>query len=75
MTNNTKDFLDDAPLLDYGIIGLESLPFIDSAGEYADNSTAQMISKAISNFDLISKRTGFVLLLKPDGKHVFRKLE
>jgi hypothetical protein len=74
ITKNTKDFLDDAPVLDYGIIGLEALPFIDPAGEYKDNTTAQMISKAISEFGLISKRTGFVLMLKPNGRHVFKDL-
>lgn len=74
VTNNTKDFLDDAPVLDYGIIGLEALRFVDPASEYKDNKTAQMISKAVSDFDLVSERSGYVLMLRSDGKHVFRRL-
>lgn len=30
VTNNSKDFIDDAPIYNYGIIGLEAI-FIDSA--------------------------------------------
>jgi hypothetical protein len=74
VTNNTKDFLDDAPVLDYGIIGLEALGFIDSASNYKDNKIAQMISKAVSEFDLISERSGYVLMLKPNSQHVFKRL-
>jgi len=74
VTKNTRDFLEDAPVLDYGIIGLEALPFIDPAKDYKDNQTAQMISKAVSEFSLISERSGFVLMLHPNGRHVFRRL-
>lgn len=74
VTKNTKDFLADAPVLDYGIIGLEALPFVDPAKDYKGNKTAQMISKAVSEFSLAAERTGFVLMLKPNGKHVFRRL-
>lgn len=74
VTKNTKDFLADAPVLDYGIIGLEALPFVDPSNEFKSNLTAQMISKAVSEHSLIAERTGFVLMLKPNGKHVFRRL-
>lgn len=74
VTKNTKDFLADAPVLDYGIIGLEALPFVDPAKDYKDNKTAQMISKAVSEHNLISEHTGFVLMLHPSGRHVFRRL-
>lgn len=74
VTRNTKDFLDDAPVLDYGIIGLEALPFVDPAHDYKSNLTAQMISKAVTAHSLVAERTGFVLMLKPSGKHVFRRL-
>jgi hypothetical protein len=33
-----------------------------------------MISAAISENNLISQRTGFVLMLKPKGKHMFKRL-
>jgi hypothetical protein len=74
VTKNTKDFLADAPVLDYGIIGLEALPFVDGAPEYKDNKTAQMISKAVSEQNLAAQRTSFVLMLKPKGKHFYKKL-
>jgi len=74
VTKNTKDFLDDAPVYDYGIIGLEALPFIDSSPSYAQNTTAKLISKAYREFELHSEKTGFLLMLKPDGKHVFKRL-
>lgn len=67
-------FLDDAPVLDYGIIGLDALPVIDPTSEYKENRTAQLISKAILDFDLVSERCGFALMLKQDGHHVFRRL-
>jgi hypothetical protein len=71
VTKNTKDFLADAPVYDYGIIGLEA---VDPAKDYKNNKTAQMISTAISEHNLISNRSGFVLMLKADGKHFFKKL-
>lgn len=74
VTKNTKDFLKDAPIFEYGIISLEALKFIDSDMTYKKNSTARMISEAISEFNLVSERGGFVLFLKPEGSHVFKKL-
>lgn len=74
VTKNTKDFITDSPILEYGIIGLEALPFIDSSQTYKDNKTAKMISKAISDFDLVSIKSGFLLLLRSNGKHVFKKI-
>ena len=35
------------------------------------NETAKLISRAVSDFDLGSHRTGFLLMLRPDGKHSF----
>ena len=75
VTKNTADFLDDAPVFEYGIIGLEALSFIDPAKTYKENQTVQLISKAISEFSLISGRPGFVLMVKPNGKHVFKRLD
>jgi hypothetical protein len=74
VTKNTKDFLDDSPVLDYGIIGLEALPFVDPARDYKTNQTAKLISKAIMDFGLISERSGFVLMLKQNGHHMFKRL-
>ena len=75
VTKNTKDFLSDAPVFDYGIIGLEGLAFIDADLTLEKNKTAQMISRAVSDFSLVSERSGYVLMLKPNGKHVFKRIE
>lgn len=75
VTDSTKDFLDDAPVLDYGIIGIEALRFVDSSPIYRENHTAQLISKAVSEFNLISMRSGFVLMLKDDGGHHFKRID
>lgn len=74
VTKNTKDFLADAPVLDYGIIGLDALPFVDPSAEYRTNETAKIISQAVSDFSLVAERTGFVIMLRPDGNHTFRRL-
>lgn len=74
VTRNTKDFLKDASRFEYGIIGLEGLPFIDESTAYSQNTTAQMIADAWVEFSLNAERYGYVLMLKPDGKHVFKRI-
>jgi len=75
ITRQTPDFLSDAPVLDYGIIGLDALADVDAAETYAENATAKMISVAIAERRLVSQRGAWVLMLKPDGEHVFVSLE
>lgn len=75
ITNNTKDFIDGIPVHDYGVIGLEALRFIDPSPTYKDNQTVRMISKAISDHKIVSNRSGFVLMLHPDGHHVYTRIE
>ncbi len=75
VTQTTPEFLDDASVLDLGIIGLDALPILHAETSYADNTTAQMISKAVSDYSLSSERSGWVLMLHPSGKHVFRRIE
>ena len=74
VTKNTEGFLADAPVLDYGIIGLDALPFVYQSNELGSNPTARMISDVLSEQGLEHERYGFVLMLKPNGKHVFRRL-
>ena len=62
-----------------GIVGLRrktqrSDPFLDPSSDYKSNGTARKISKSVSEHSLVAERTGFVLMLKPNGKHVFRRL-
>jgi hypothetical protein len=67
VTRNTKDFIDDASSFEYGIISLEKL-------KHVDGSTAAVISRAIVDYKLWSKKHGFLLVLKDDGKHEYTEL-
>jgi hypothetical protein len=75
VTASTPAFLEDAPIVEYGIIGLDALPAVDAVGTYKKNTTARMISTAFTKHCLVAKQYGFVLMLKPDGEHVFCRLE
>jgi hypothetical protein len=56
----------------YGVIGLDALPGLDGSDTYNENKTAQMISTAVAELGLASKRSAYVLMLHPSGKHAFR---
>ena len=71
ITRNTKDFLKYAPGLSIGIIGLEGIKFIDT-NPTTKNKTIQIISDAIIQLQLWSKKNGFYLELKEDGKHNYQ---
>jgi hypothetical protein len=68
ITNNSKDFVDDAVALEYGIIATEKV-------NKDLEKLASMISKALSKYNLWSKQFGFILKLKPSGKHEFKILQ
>jgi hypothetical protein len=53
--------------------GYDALPKTHGEVEYASNPTAQLISRAVADFGLVSERGGWVLVLHPDGQHVFRR--
>jgi len=74
VTRETPPYVDDAPVLDYGVIGLDALPSLDAPLTYDDNPTAQMISKAVADFGLAFERSAYVLMLHPSGNHVFRRI-
>lgn len=74
VTKNSKDFVHAAPVYDCGIIALEDIRFIDSSPTFAKNTTAQMISKAISDHQLWSLRSGFLLKLQENGWHTLKHL-
>jgi hypothetical protein len=63
ITNNTKDFIDDAVAYEYGIIATEGLRSKDA------EITADIVSRAVTKYSLWALKQGFVLYLKPDGKH------
>ena len=68
ITNNSKDFIDDASSYEYGIIATESLKSKDPI------KLAKIISDCISKFNLWSKQHGFILKLKDNGKHELENL-
>ena len=72
ITRNTKDFLAYALGNEIGIISLEGLSFIDPTPN-ASNTTVQILSKAIIEFSLWSRSSGFLLELKDNGKHILKE--
>jgi len=48
ITKNPADFIDDAPVYEYGIIALDKLSFIDTIPDSKKNRTVQLISTALS---------------------------
>lgn len=68
ITNNSADFVEDASSGDYGIIALEGVMPMDM------ESLSKIISKVMTKFSLWSKRHGFILRLKKDGKHEYEEL-
>jgi len=68
VTKETTPYLDDAPVLDYGVVGLDALGGLDASLEYAENMIAQVISKAVAEFGLTFERSAYVIMLHPGGK-------
>ena len=67
VTNNSKHFLDKIVKLEYGIIATENI-------KYKGKDLAKIVSKAIVNYNLwSSRRKGFLLILKPNGRHTFKE--
>ena len=74
VTKNPADFIDDAPVYEYGIIALNKLKAIDYAPSYRKNKTVQLISRAMSWYKLWAKGAKFLLELREDGKHHLEEL-
>jgi hypothetical protein len=74
VTRNTLKFLYDAPIFDAGIVGLDALADIYIAPTLWESQTAMVISKGFLEFDIAGERGPFLLLLHPEGRHVFRRL-
>jgi hypothetical protein len=75
VTTNTKDFVEEAPVHEFGIVSLENVKSIDPDPSFATNQTARLISRAISEHHLWSRGAKFLLELRDDGKHRFTLLE
>jgi hypothetical protein len=74
ITKNPEDFKRHASSYDIGIIDISKLKFIDSDPSPTKNKTVQIISEAIIDFNLWSKRHGFIITLHENGKHMIRDL-
>jgi hypothetical protein len=74
VTQSTAAFIDDAAVLDIGIIGLDALERIDPSPSVAANETARIISAAVADHSLTAERGGYILLLTSRGEHVFKRL-
>ena len=68
ITENSKDFVRDASVYDYGIIATEKLSSKD-----VDN-VVQKIQDALIDHSLWSKRHGFIVYLKDNGTSDYREL-
>jgi hypothetical protein len=75
VTKNAAAFLNDAQALDFGIVGLDALPVVDTSPKWNDNATAQMILDGVCKFNLHHERGAWVLMLHPGGEHVFMRLD
>jgi hypothetical protein len=73
LTQNSKDFVDDAPRFDYDVIGVEDIKFIDN-DPTRKNQTVRKISNAVRRSQLGSRRGTFLLTIKDDGSYHLREL-
>jgi len=75
VTRATADYIDDAPVIDYGVVGLDALPNLATSESYRGNGTVRMMSRALTRFRLASRPPAWVILLRDDGEHVIVGLE
>ena len=75
VTANTREYIDDAPALDYAVIGLDALAVIDQRETYRDNATVRLISWAVTRHRLASRPPAWVVMLVPEGEHALLGLE
>lgn len=60
ITSNSKDFLSDAPIYEYGIVALEHVQVL------TPEQIAQKIHRALVEFELTSRNYGYVVRLYAD---------
>ncbi len=75
VTRTTTPYLEDAPVLDFSIIGVDALPVLTTTDTYVGNPTATLISKAVTRHHLVSTSPAWVIMLVEDGEHAFERLE
>lgn len=75
VTRSPENFLEEAPIYEYGIVSLEKLGRIDANPSFASNQTARLISQALNSNRLWTKGAKFLLELRDDGEHELTPLE
>jgi len=68
VTNNSKDFVPYASSYDIGIIGTEGIKSKNP------KTLCRIVSDALIEFGLWSKRHGFILKLRENGQHEYQEL-
>lgn len=74
VTKSAEDFIYDASSYDYGIVSLDKLESVDPTSDPAKNTTVTLISRALIEHKLWTKRHGFILVLAENGKHRYQDL-
>lgn len=67
VTANPDDFIEQAPVFDFGIIALDKLKFIDKSQDGINNRTVKAINAAIIKHSLWSKSKAFKVTLNESG--------
>lgn len=73
ITNNSKDFVIDALVHDFDIIGTESIKFIDDKRD-RKNITSIKIANAIRETNISLRRGNWHMSLKDDGTYSLKEL-
>lgn len=73
LTQNSKDFISNAPEYDYDVIAIENIKFIDNEPT-RKNLTVQKISKAIKQSHITSLKGNFLLTVLDTGEWNLRIL-
>lgn len=66
LTNNSKDFVDDAVRHDYDVIGIEDVKFVDDKPDRT-NETVRKVSNAVRRSQLATRKGNFWLKVRNDG--------
>jgi hypothetical protein len=74
ITKNSKDFIEFAPVYDFGIIALENVKYIDTAKDIS-NQTSKLISKILVRGKLWSRLGAFLVKVKANGSFDIEKLD
>jgi hypothetical protein len=74
LTKNSKHFIKDAVRLDYDIISLDHLGFIDPI-QTIQNKTAKLIRKAFQETGMGIKRGNFMISFQKDGTYEFKEFK